>query len=155
METIALSLSKGSSSWAREDQPSSRKRHLLRPEKMTLSGIAKCEYGLGDGDQRLLADQKASYKRKKKISEFGETATTGTCSQDVSVGLPGHGMCITFFLSLPLLQGSSLFLSAPCLLPSASSLLAPGSHVPQGPLDLPTHQLISIFPSTNSGFPLW
>lgn len=66
METIALSLSKGSSSWAREDQPSSRKRHLLRPEKMTLSGIAKCEYGLGDGDQRLLADQKASYKRKKK-----------------------------------------------------------------------------------------
>lgn len=66
METIALSLSKGSSSWAREDQPSSRKRHLLRPEKMTLSGIAKCEYGLWDGDQRLLADQKASYKRKKK-----------------------------------------------------------------------------------------
>lgn len=49
METTALSLLKGSSSWAREDQPSSRRRHLLRPEKMTLSGVAKCEYGLGGG----------------------------------------------------------------------------------------------------------
>lgn len=55
----------------------------------------------------------------------------GTCSQDVSVGLPGWYVC--HLLSLPVPA------PAPGALPAAC-LLAPGSLVPQGPLDLPAHQ---------------
>lgn len=39
--------------------------YLLRPEKVMLFSIARYAYGLGGGDQRLLAVQKSSYKRKK------------------------------------------------------------------------------------------
>lgn len=64
MKMTALSMPKGSSSFAREKQPSNRKRHLLRPEKVMLSSITRCTYGLGSGDQRLPVVQRASYKRK-------------------------------------------------------------------------------------------
>lgn len=124
METIALSLSKGSSSWAREDQPSSRKRHLLRPEKMTLSGIAKCEYGLGDGDQRLLADQKASYKRKKKYLNLGKLPPRVLAVKTSLWDCQGTACVSPSFSPCPCSRGPP----CSCLLPACSLLLPPCLH---------------------------
>lgn len=126
METTALNLSKGSSSWAREDQPSNKRRHLLRPKKMTLSGIAKCEYGLEGRDQRLLADQKSSYKRKKNLN-LGKLPSQG---QSRNLCWTARTACVP--PSLPVCT-CSCSRGPPCF-----SLL--GSLVPQGPLDLPAHQ---------------
>lgn len=117
---------------------------MLRPEKVTLSGIRRYACGLGGGGQRLLAVWKASYKRKKILnlwrpSSWGSAVMMGICSHDVHVGLPGAASM------LPALPACAKGPDAPSCAacsrgPASPCLLAPGSLAPQGPLGLPAHQ---------------
>lgn len=71
---------------------------------------------------------------KGKTSEFGETAIAGTCSQDVSVRLPGQPVC--HLLSMP------VHAPAPGAFPVPAFSLPACTRIPHssGSLDLPAHQ---------------
>lgn len=124
---IALSLSKGSSSWAGEDQPSNRRKHLLRPEKMTLSGIAKFEYGLGVETKGFWLIRNPLTKGKH-VWIWGNTGDEDQQSRHLC--RTARAACVP--PSLPVC-------ACPCSRGPLYSCLQ-GSLVPQGPLDLPAHQ---------------